>query len=57
MDCACYNNFLRQIIKRHELVKGLKELKLIGMVAAFDEAIIEGGHHKLTFKIGQYSTT
>jgi DNA replication protein DnaC len=29
-------------MKRHELIDGLKELKLLGMAATFDEAVIEG---------------
>lgn len=35
-------------MQRHELIKTLRELKLYGMVEAYDEAVIKGIHRKQT---------
>jgi DNA replication protein DnaC len=37
-------------MKRHELIDGLKELKLLGMASTFDEAVIEGIRRKRTIQ-------
>jgi DNA replication protein DnaC len=37
-------------MRRHELIAGLKELKLLGMAGAFDETVVEGGRRKRTIQ-------